>query len=431
MRRYFLLFCFPLAVGSACFAPARHPATTVSSDPHTTGDYALDFEQLWKEIAEGYAYLDERQIDWEAVHQRLAPRAREIRDRAAFIALLEEAMDQLHDAHASLGTNTAHSFRLVPTGADIWADLEGERAVVIQVRPKSAAARAGVRAGQEILAVAGIPVAHAIAEVLGPRPSSAPAARGWALRRLLAGRHDERRRLTIASVRGPRDLAIIDQEHDQGVRPAPLVARRVSAKVGYIKIQNSLGDDGLVPAFDAALAELRGCPALVLDLRDTPSGGNSGVAEAIMGRFVREARLYQRHELPRAGFAGRSRLWSQYVTPRGPFPYEGRLIVLVDHWTGSMGEGMAIGFDGMERGVVVGTAMAGLNGAVYSQTLAKTGIGFSYPAERLFHIGGTPRHLWLPPVRVDLSGQDDESRDAILERAIALLDTTLRGSLTG
>ncbi|MGC3959897.1 MAG: S41 family peptidase [Verrucomicrobiota bacterium] len=102
------------------------------------------------------------------------------------------------------------------------------------------------------------------------------------------------------------------------------------------------------------------------------------------------------------------------------------MIVLVDHWTGSMGEGMAIGFDGMRRGQVVGTAMAGLNGAVYSQTLERTGIRFSYPAERLFHINGTPRHLWLPPVLVDLKGQDEPGRDAIRERARKLVD---RGSV--
>jgi len=82
---------------------------------------------------------------------------------------------------------------------------------------------------------------------------------------------------------------------------------------------------------------------------------------------------------------------------------------------------MAIGFDAMARGSVVGTRMAGLNGAVHGSKLAKTGIGFSYPAERLFHIGGTPRHAWQPPVLVDLTGQDGERRDAILERALALL----------
>lgn len=425
MRLYVLLFCLGLAAGSACAIPARCPTSPAAPVPPAAGDYVLDFEQLWKELGEGYVYFDEKKLDWEEVHRRLAPRAREVHDRSAFIGLLEDTIDALHDAHAGLRTNTAHSFRLVPTGADIWADFEGERAVVTQVRPQSAAARAGIRAGQEILAIGGVPVARAVAEHLAPGASADPTARGWALRHLLAGRHDERRSLTIAG-RPPRVVAIIDQEPGNKepstpAHPAPLQARRLSAQAGYIKVDNSLGEDSLVPAFDAALAELASCPALIFDLRATPSGGNTGVAEAIMGRFVREARLYQRYELPGAGFSGRSRLWAQYVTPRGPFTYEGKLIVLVDHWTGSMGEGMAIGLDGMGRATVVGTAMAGLNGAVYSQTLTKTGIGFNFPAERLFHMNGTPRHHWLPPVRVELRGQDDEGRDAILERALMLL----------
>jgi len=419
MRLYILLFCLSLATSSACAVPARCPSNPTAPGPQAAGDYALDFEQLFKELGEGYVYFDEKKIDWEGVHRRLAPRAREIHDRNAFIGLLEEAIDALHDAHAGLRTNTAHSFRLVPTGADIWADFDGEHAVVSEVRPQSAAARAGIRAGQEILAISGVPVMRAVAEQL--EPGASPTARGWALRRLLAGRHDERRSLTLAAGRAPREVAIIDREPSQPAPAAPLQARRLSAQAGYIKVENSLGEDSLVPAFDAALAELASCKALILDLRETPSGGNTGVAEAIMGRFVREPRLYQRYELPGAGFRGRSRLWAQYVTPRGPFTYEGKLIVLVTHWTGSMGEGMAIGLDGMGRGVVVGTAMAGLNGAVYSQTLTKTGIGFNYPAERLFHISGTPRHLWLPPVRVDLRGQDDGNSDPILERALMLL----------
>ena len=201
----------------------------------------------------------------------------------------------------------------------------------------------------------------------------------------------------------------------------PLEARRISGAVGYIRLHNTLGDDDLVPAFDAALAEVADCPALVLDLRDRPSGGYTGVAEALMGRFIRAAAPYQKHELPKAGWRGRSRLWLQYVTSRGPFTCDGRLAVLVDHWTGSLGEGMAVGLDAMRRGVVVSTRMAGLNGAVYSSTLTKSGIGFSYPAERLFHVDGTPRHLWLPPVWVDFIGHDAAGEDAILERALAAL----------
>jgi carboxyl-terminal processing protease len=63
--------------------------------------------------------------------------------------------------------------------------------------------------------------------------------------------------------------------------------------------------------------------------------------------------------------------------------FQGKLIVLVGHWTGSMGEGMAIGFDSFKKPLVVGTKMAGLLGAIEGFNLKETNINFQIPTERL------------------------------------------------
>jgi carboxyl-terminal processing protease len=96
--------------------------------------------------------------------------------------------------------------------------------------------------------------------------------------------------------------------------------------------------------------------------------------------------------------------------------------VLVDHWTGSMGEGMAIGLDGMGRATVAGTRMAGLNGAVFDLELPNTRIRLNYAAERLAHLDGTPREYYVPSLHVDLldpahAGVDDP----VFQAGIALL----------
>ena len=411
-----------LAACAPCSA-ARTSARTQTSGAeraNASDDWAADFEQFWTEIQEGYAYFDEKQTDWGAVRQRLAGRARAVTSRADFVALIEEAMDELYDAHATLGTNTPHSFRLVPTGADVWAEIRDARALVTEVRPGGAAEAAGLRAGDELVAIGGVPWSRAV-DAQAPRSLRGPdpAAREHALLQLLAGRHDEPRRLTIATPGGAREVVLAGVE---GSPTARLVtSRRLEDGTGYIRIHNALGDDALVPAFDAALSELAGTPALVLDLRDTASGGNTGVAEAVLGRFVQTAQPYQKYVEPKAGWRGRDRTWVQYVEPRGPFTYGGRLAVLVDRWTGSMGEGMAIGLDAMKRATVVGTRMARLHGATHSATLSRSGIGFGYPAERLFHVNGTPRERFEPAVRVDLAGNDGPGRDPILDGALAAL----------
>ena len=121
------------------------------------------------------------------------------------------------------------------------------------------------------------------------------------------------------------------------------------------------------------------------------------VARGIMGRFISEAQPYQRHDLPaEMREHGIRRLWAEYVGPRGPFSYDAPLVVLVGRWTGSMGEGLAIGLDGMDRATVIGMPMARLRGALYEHILPHTGIPVRIPAERLFHVDGTPRENFIP-----------------------------------
>jgi carboxyl-terminal processing protease len=92
------------------------------------------------------------------------------------------------------------------------------------------------------------------------------------------------------------------------------------------------------------------------------------------------------------------------------------MVVLVNRWTGSMGEGMAIGLDGMHRAVVVGTRMAGLNGGIFQLELPNTRIRINYTGERLNHINGTPREDFVPPVSVNLTDKRwDRVQDPIFE----------------
>ncbi len=54
----------------------------------------------------------------------------------------------------------------------------------------------------------------------------------------------------------------------------------------------------------------------------------------------------------------------EYVSPRGPFRYSGRVRILVDHWTGSAADGFAMGLEAMDVATVVGTKMMGLGAAI-------------------------------------------------------------------
>jgi C-terminal processing protease CtpA/Prc len=334
------------------------------------------------------------------------------------VGLLERVLEELYDPHTHLETNTASSPRLVPSGTDLWAEWREGAALILQVRPGSPAARAGLRPGMEVVSYNGKAITQAVEARLGQSLRRRdPAARDWALRAILAGRRDEARTLGIRQ--GERSIDLDDRGIDPRSRDAregqPLEHRRLPEGIGYIRLNDSLGRAETVAAFDGALADLKGTNGLVLDLRDTPSGGNSTVARGLMGRLVDRETAYQKHVLSvEERDTGIRRSWLELVSPRGPFTYSKPLVVLVDHWTGSMGEGIAIGLDGAGRARVVGTRMAGLLGAKASESLPHSRVQVSFPVEKLFHVDGTAREDYRPPVEVDLVRAGDGEGDPIL-----------------
>ena len=172
--------------------------------------------------------------------------------------------------------------------------------------------------------------------------------------------------------------------------------RALIGEVGYVRVHNSLGDSALVPAFDHALDALTGVRALVIDLRDTPSGGVSSVARGLIGRLITQPLPYQQHELVSEFRAnGIRRVWQEWVLPRGT-AFAQPVVVLVGHWTGSMGEGLAIGLHGTRQAPVLGEPMARLRGALTETALPHSKIVVRVPNERLSLVDGTPREAFVP-----------------------------------
>lgn len=390
---------------------------TLVSQPtaYTRAQYQRDFDYLSEHLRRDYAY-HESADGWLHVEARYRRGIDTVGSTGGFVTLLEDYLEELHDLHVHLTTNTPESAWLVPSGADVWGEWINGKAVITAVRAESHAERAGLRAGMRIVAVDGRAIDSAVIERLHGG-SATPRARAWALLSILAGDRGRKRRISAVDDAGAT-ADVVMASGGAGTPTTSLVeSLRITPSVGYVRINNSLADLALVAAFDSALTALGDVSALVLDLRDTPGGGNTTVARGIMGRFADRELPYQKHVLVGEERAyGIRRSWLELVSPRPPM-YRGAVAVLVDRWTGSMGEGIAIGLHAIQRAVVVGTPMAGLLGATQRITLPHTGIGVNIPVEQLYHIDGTPRERFVPDVVVDLA-RSDARRDAILDAAI-------------
>lgn len=360
--------------------------------------YVADFNRLLWLIDHEYIYHHESGCDTRLLREQLLPGALAATSSTELLPILEHAVECLHDNHVTFNTNLATSTRLVPSGLQVWAEWQAGRAEVTQVRHASAAWRSGIRRGDVVEAIDSTPIAVAVERrmpccIRGEH--STEVARQWALLALLAGRHVQSINLTLSRSGTTRQVGYDPRTDSSRAETLQNVAwQRKPDGTGYISV-NNLGDANTVVAFDAALTELRDTSELFLDLRNTPGGGNTDVAEPILGRLIDHEQPYQRIE-PMHG-----RLWLRRVAPRGPWQYTRPVTVLVSRWTGSMGEGMAIGLDGMQRARICGSPMAGLNGSVFDHALPATGLVVRLPGERLSHLDGTPRERFLPPVRVD------------------------------
>ena len=104
--------------------------------------------------------MPERHVDLGRVHDIYAPAAGAAANRSEFLGVLETMLGEFHDHHMTINANTDRSPQLVPTGADIWVGMHGGSARIEQVRPLSPAETAGVRAGDELLSIAGQPIAE-------------------------------------------------------------------------------------------------------------------------------------------------------------------------------------------------------------------------------------------------------------------------------
>ncbi|UOQ66542.1 S41 family peptidase [Hymenobacter volaticus] len=400
------------------------PTTLLAQTKLTPAQYQQDFDYFWTTVNENYCYFDKKQTDWAKVRTYYGAQLPGITTKAQFTRLLENALNELYDNHASLSTNLPDSRRLLPSGTDVWVQYQQGKAVVVAVRAGYGAERSGLRPGMEIVAVNDVPIVQAVSLLLGKCLKTVDeAAREVALNQALAGTHTTPRKLTVR-VQGKRRDLYPDAPTAQleNIRYPRLLESQQLGTIGYIKINNSLGDNRLMAAFDSTLDVLAATTGLVLDLRETPNGGNTTVARAIMGRFITEEQPYQRHEFPAEEQQfGIKRSTLELVSPRLR-PYTRPLVVLVGRWTSSMGEGITIGLDAMRRATVVGTEMARLNGAITSFRLPNSGFGFNIPTERLYRVDKLPRENFVPAKRPN--PDTEGTSDAGLAAAVQLLQNT-------
>jgi carboxyl-terminal processing protease len=357
--------------------------------------YEKDFNEFWNDVNNNYTYFDQQKIDWNRVKVIYQPQVKQITCDNDFIRFMENVLNEFHNGHISLNTNLNSSNRIIPSGQDIFVQKQNDKYIISDIRKGFGADQCGLKIGDEIALFNNKSISEQVEKFL-PKYTAIHTHEmyQYALNMLFAGTHDTKRIITI--YRNGKQVDFFPDNQQKKETKNLIETKKINKTTAYIKINNSLGNSNSIAHFDNAVDEFIGYKNLVIDLSETANGGNSTVARCIMGRFISKTKPYQQHEFDEKEFQTQ-RKWVEYVTPRKT-QFKGNVFILVGHWTGSMGEGIAIGFDGLKRGKIIGTEMAKLLGAINGFTMSETNLGFQIPTERLYHINGTPRENYKPTI---------------------------------
>jgi carboxyl-terminal processing protease len=371
--------------------------------------YEKDFNEFWNDVNNNYAYFDQQQINWGKVKEIYQPQVKKITNDNDFIRFLETVLNEFHNGHISLNKNLNSSNRIIPSGQDMFVQNQNEKFIITDIRKGFGADLSGLKIGDVIVLFNKKSIPEQVEKFL-PKYTAihTQEMHQYALNMLFAGTHDTKRIITI--YRNGKQVDFFPDSLQTKKTTSLIETKTLNKTTAYIKINNSLGNSNIIADFDKAVDEFIGYKNIVIDFSETASGGNSTVARCIMGRFISKTMPYQQHEFDEKEFQTQ-RKWVEFVTPRKT-QFKGNVFIIVGHWTGSMGEGIAIGFDGLKRAKIIGTEMAKLIGAINGFTMSETNIGFQIPTERLYHINGTPREKYKPTI---LTQNIDETLKKIYE----------------
>ncbi|MBL0883056.1 MAG: hypothetical protein IBJ16_06895 [Chitinophagaceae bacterium] len=374
-----------------------------------------DLEEIISDISTRYVYFSEKGVDINCIRTYYSGKIEQLKTENDVILFFEYLLDEFYDSHLILNTNTTASYRLY---APIYVSLKETRFIISSVWQTQIESLTIDIVGAEVKKINGIDISQSIE--LFPthcHNKSNPVVREWIANKILAGTYQQPRIIEL-QLRNQQSITL-DLNQLKIKKENNLLSVDTKNHIGIIRINNSLGNNSLIEAFDRSLDSLLQTKAIILDLRNTVDGGNSYVARGIMGRFVSTIKAYQKHQTVEKYGTGPAveRSWMEYVSPRSK-PYQKPLIVLVGRWTGSMGEGLAIGLEAAVGATIIGSEMERLAGEMGGFSFHHQKFGYRLSTAKLFHVNGTPREQYKPSQYVQ---QTTITRDEVLEKALAII----------
>jgi len=416
MKKLFsLLISLPLlAYATAPVEPAFNPKAAW-----------LELENV---IRQQYAYADRPGLNFAQLLKEFEGRASNAASRQEFKDLSQNFLRHFRDPHLNLGPYDSEDYSVFPTGSDMRAVYSQGKFIIEDVKADGAADLAKIRPGAEIISIDGLSARAAVEQVMGSQFDQLTAEQiTYAINISLGGKRNCERVLELSAASQTSQHRLpASYEAIQALEKGPTLSYKQINDIGYIRFNNSLGKAETVKEFDQAISVLLKTKALIIDLRNTPSGGNTGVAEPILGHFVKKKTAYQLYRVQEKGHSYRdARLQVATTSPRSPY-YAKTVVVLAGRWTGSMGEGMTIAWDAIGVRKIIGAPMADLLGGIKTVQLTQSNSWLEFGFERMYHVNKSFREDFEPGLLTIPADRDADGNDPALIQALRFLSEDLQ-----
>lgn len=335
--------------------------------------YEQAFESLFEKVSREYPFTEEKQIDWDILHEVHAAQIADARDEDDFYKALRDFANSIPDAHISISLRPDIFYTERGGGFGLVAiELSDGRVIITHVVRDSPADSADVEVGAEIISWNDQPVSEAISEVV---PDFGPYS---------TDHHERLEQVTFLTRLPPGESVEIryqnpgDQEpslstlesvpeYDSLFLSLPIfsedeLALPIEGEIlddsglGYLRIRTFSEDYSLLATiWEYFMEQLisNETPGLIIDLRRN-SGGSGRLALDFAGYFFEEEiTLYDENYYSDNSGSFESDGNSAKITP-GPEHYEGAIAVLVSPYCISACEGFAYAMAQQGRAVIIG-----------------------------------------------------------------------------
>lgn len=329
---------------------------------------------IWSVARDNFVWFDHvPDLNWTQAYLDAIPRVMAAKDTESYYRELMRFVALLHDGHSNVYPPTQLETRFYSRPGLRTALVEDQ--IVVTEIADSGLEKQGMRVGDLLDSVDGVPVRRYAADNVAPYQSSSTA-QGLDVRRynyaLLAGPGDHPVKLGLRHADGSAyTLAAPRTGYSHGV-PKPTEHFELRADgVAVLRVRH-LSTGAAVKLLERHSAELLHAKGFVLDLRGN-EGGNSSFGLELLSwlsdkpipvwmSHVRGNSAYLQTQLNNLGTLGWRRLDNTPYEQSHDKVYSGPVVMLIDARTFSAGEDTAAAFRLMKRGLIIGAPSGGSTG---------------------------------------------------------------------